>query len=413
MEDNSHLEKRIIEAAQTLNLSPKIVARLTKPDRIIKTKIPVGSKEIKYFRGFRCQYNNALGPYKGGIRYSLGVSQEEVEILAMLMTSKCALVNLPFGGGKGGIAVDPFKLSKKELEELSRGYVKKLFPCLGPYQDIPAPDMNTNPQIMEWMVDEYSKIAGEKTPPAFTGKPLSWQGLEGRIEATGYGGTVILDKLEQKFGFKPSQTTLAIQGFGNVGYNFSHFAQKKGYKIIAVSEKEGGIYVDQGLDPEATLKCREQNGEIAGCYCRGSVCNADWGEEISNSELLGMDVDILVPAAVENVITEKNASRIGAKFIIEMANAPTTLKAQKILEKRDKVVVPDILANSGGVVASYFEWVKGTKGGKWNKTKVFSEISEALKDSFEQVFKTSQDHKISLREASYLLAVSRIAEALR
>lgn len=412
MNNNYHLEKRIIEAAKTLNLDSKVIARLTQADRIIKTEIPVGSREVKHFTGFRCQYNNALGPYKGGIRYSPEVSEEEVEVLAMLMTWKCALINLPFGGGKGGIIVDPFQLTQEELEELSRGYVRKLFPCIGPHQDIPAPDVNTNTQIMDWMVEEYSKIAGKETPAAFTGKSLSKEGLEGRMEATGYGGTVILDKLQQQFRFNPSEVTLAIQGFGNVGYNFAYFANQKGYKIIAVSEKEGGIYVGEGLDPEATLKCKEQNGEIGGCYCRGSVCNADWGEQISNPELLEMDVDILIPAAVENVITSENASKIKAKFIIEMANAPTTLKAQRILSQREKIVIPDILANSGGAVGSYLEWVKGTKGGEWNKEKVFSKISETLQDSFDEVFKTSRDHHTSLRKASYLLAVSRVIRAM-
>lgn len=408
-------QKRLRKIASQLKLEPEILQELEEPHRIIKFQIPVlmdnGKKKI--FFGFRSQHNNALGPYKGGIRYHPEVSENEIKALSMLMTWKCSLVDLPFGGAKGGVIVNPEELSQEELEKLSRGYVKEVFPLIGPEKDIPAPDVNTNPQIMAWMVDEYSKLKGKETPAAFTGKPLEVWGLEGRSEATGYGGVVILKKLQEIFGFKPEKTTLAIQGFGNVGSNFARFAALSGYRIIAVSEIEGGIYVKEGLNPEEVLRCRERKGKIAGCYCVGSVCDLSYGKQITNKEILEMEVDILVPAAVENVITEDNAPKIKAKYIIEMANGPVTPEAQEILEEREIISVPDFLANAGGVIASYFEWLQSKEKRRWKKDETLRELAKKLDHAFEKVWALSQGEKINLRRAAHLLAIERVAKAIK
>jgi len=405
---------QFLEIAKILNLKPEIVEELKEPQRIIKFQIPVkmddGKKKI--FFGFRVQHNNALGSYKGGIRFHPEVSEDEIKALSMLMTWKCSLAGIPFGGGKGGVIVDPRKLSRGELERLSRGYVKGVFPFIGPDLDIPAPDVNTNPQIMAWMTDEYSKLKREDCPAAFTGKPLEMWGLAGRNEATGYGGVVTLKKLAEIFNLNPKETTLAIQGFGNVGSNFAQFAFKAGFKILAVSEVDGGVYVKNGLDPEATLKCREEKGKISGCYCVGSVCDLSFGKGISNKEILGMEVDVLVPAAVENVITKENAPKIKAKYVIEMANGPVTSEAENILQKRGIISVPDILANSGGVIASYFEWLQGKEKKLWEREKVLKGLSKILEESFEKVFNLAKKEKINLRRSAEILAVERVVKAM-
>jgi len=411
----SQTQKQFIEIAKFLNLESEIIQQLKEPQRILKFQIPVrmDNGKIKVFFGFRSQHNNSLGPYKGGIRYHPNVSEDGIKALSMLMTWKCSLVGLPFGGGKGGVVVNPLELSGNELERLSRGYVNKVFPLIGPNIDVPAPDVNTNAQIMAWMVDEYSKLKGKDSPAAFTGKPLEMWGIKGRKEATGYGGVVILEKLSKAFDLKPEKTTLAIQGFGNVGYHFAYFAFKKGFKIIAISEAEGGIYVSKGLNPEETLKCKEAKGKIAGCYCVGSVCDTSFGKKITNRELLQMPVDVLVPAAVENVIAKENAPRIRAKYIIEMANAPVTPEALSILDKRGALSVPDILANAGGVVASYFEWLQSKEKKKWKKRKVLEDLSATLGKTFDKVWDLSQREKISLRKASYFIAINKVAKAIK
>jgi len=408
-------QKQLRKIANFLKIEPEILQELEEPHRVIKFQIPVlmDDGKVKIFSGFRSQHNNAFGPYKGGIRFHPDVSEDEIKALSMLMTWKCALVGLPFGGGKGGVIVEPRELSRGELERLSREYVRGIFPWIGPDIDIPAPDINTNPQIMAWMTDEYSKLKSQETPAAFTGKPLDLWGLEGREEATGYGGVVILEKLKKIFGFRPQDTTFAIQGFGNVGSNFAHFAFQEGYKIIALSEREGGIYVPEGLNPEQTLRCREEKGKIAGCYCVGSVCDLSLGKQITNEEFLEMKVDILVPAAVENVITKNNAPKIKAKYIIEMANGPVTSGAQAILEKRKILSVPDILANAGGVIASYFEWLQSKEKKKWEREQTFNELSKILKKAFDKVYSLSKKEDINLRRAAYLIAIYRVAKAMR
>jgi len=409
------IQKKIERAIEFNGLSSEIAEQIRIPQRVIRFQIPIvrdnGKREI--FLGYRSQHNNTLGPYKGGIRFHPKVSEKEVVALSILMSLKTSLVGLPFGGAKGGVAVDPFNLSRRELEIISRQYVREVFPFIGPDTDIPAPDVNTNPQIMAWMVDEYSKLAGIFTPESFTGKPIELGGLKGRKEATGYGAAVILEKLKEIYNFSPKKTTLAIQGFGNVGYHFAKYAFEKGYKIVALSEKNGGVYLKQGLDPEKVSECREINNKIAGCYCRGSVCDFQEGKEISNRKLLEIDVDVLVPAAVESVITKENASNIKAKYILSIANGPLTEKGEAILRKNNKIIVPDILANAGGVIASYLEWIQGKERKLQEKEEVLKEISKRMSRAFDRVWKFKEEKGVSSGEAAFSLALTRIVNNIR
>jgi len=417
MEENNiflEAQKRFIETANKLGLKQSLIDELKEPNFLSKFQVPVlmDNGETKVFTAFRSQHNNVFGPYKGGIRFYENVSEEEIKTLSMLMTWKCSLAGIPFGGGKGGVIVNPRDLSEKELENLSRGYVKKLFTLIGPHKDVPAPDMNTNSQIMAWMVDEYSKLSGEESSAAFTGKSLDMNGLKGRNEATGYGGVVILEKLKEVLNLKPEETTVAIQGFGNVGFHFAKFAFEKGYKVIALSEYGGGIYLEKGFNPDKVSECRSQKGQISGCYCNGSVCDVQEGKTITNEELLEIKVDVLVPAAIENVINSENVSNIQAKYIIAMANNPITKDAQRVLEERGIIVAPDFLSNSGGVVASYFEWLQAIEGEVWEKQRTFDGLIEILGKAFDEVWNLSKEKEISLNKAAYILAVSRIAEAI-
>jgi len=405
-------QKEFKKIAEQLNIKADLVEKLSSPDRVIEFQIPVEVNENKrFFTAFRSQHDNTLGPYKGGIRFHPGVSYQEVKALSMLMSWKCALVNLPFGGGKGGIMVDPRKLSEQQLKRLSEGYVEGLVSLIGSEKDVPAPDINTNSKIMDWMASKYSELTGEKGSATFTGKGLQNGGLEGRNEATGYGGAVILNKLREKLDLDSSQTTVAVQGFGNVGSNFAKFASEKGFKIIALSEASGAIYLEEGFDPEKVLECKKRTGEIAGCYCKGSVCDYEEGKEMSNKELLEMDVDILVPAAVEDVITKENADEIKANYVISMANSPVTEEAREVLASKDKIVIPDILANAGGVSASWMEYQQSKGRERWNKKEVFSELDKRLGRAFDEVWAKSKKEKIDLKTASLQVAVQKIAES--
>ena len=410
------VQNKLEKVGKIMDIPREFIDDLKTPNFFAKAKISLimDNGQRRNFLAFRSQHNNALGPYKGGIRFHPKVSEEEVKALSLLMTLKCSLVGIPFGGAKGGIIVNPKELSKRELEELSRQYVRMFFSIIGPDKDIPAPDVNTNPQIMAWMVDEYSHLNGKFTPGAFTGKPEELWGLKGRNEATGYGGVVMLEKLREVMKLEPSKTTIALQGFGNVGYHFAKFAYEKGYKIMSISEEEGGIYLKGGLTPETVKSCKEEKGRIDDCYCRGSVCDyRDDGKEMSNEEVLESDVDVLVPAAVENVITEDNADKIRAKYIIAMANGPITEKAQEILEKNGKIIIPDFLANAGGVTASYFEWLQAKQGNLWEKEKTFKELSRIMGEAFDKAWKFSEENKVSLEMAALFLAVKRVIDSIK
>jgi glutamate dehydrogenase/leucine dehydrogenase len=384
------------------------IEKLKTPDRVIegKLKIKMDDGKTQEFAAYRSQHNNARGPYKGGIRYHQDVSLEEVKALSTWMTWKCATTGIPYGGGKGGIVVDPTKLSMRELEDLSREYAKLIADHIGPWMDVPAPDVNTNGQIMAWMVDEWQQIMTKKgmvmeNPLAtFTGKPLELGGSEGREEATGLGGVFILEQLAEKLKLKPDQTTIAIQGFGNVGYWFALHAADRGYKVVAVSGSRGGIYNTAGLDPRGVMAEKAKTGKLAG------------GMDISNADLLELDVDILVPAALENVITAENAPRIKAKAIIEMANGPVTPEADQILEKNKVLLIPDVLANAGGVTTSYFEWVQNLHGYSWGHAEVISKLEPLMVAAFASMWRQKETAHVSGRMATYMSAVKRVVDTM-
>ena len=407
----------IKKTAQSLKLSDSTICRLIEPEMIHEFSFPtrMDNGNVKIFKGWRIQHNSALGPYKGGIRFHPDTVREEVQALATLMSIKCAVAGLPFGGGKGGVVVDPKKLSAAELERLSRAYAAKIARFVGPDLDVPAPDVNTNPKIMAWMLDEYEKIAGHKSPAAFTGKPVDRGGSLGRTEATGRGGVIILKALLGKFDASLQQfnnLTVAVQGFGNVGYYFSQIARNEGFKIVAVSDSRGGVYVKDGLDPATTLSCKKEKGSVAGCYCKGSVCDVKYGRPVSNEELLELSVDILVPAALENVINGQNMAKIKAKIIVEMANGPITEEAYEYLVKKGVIIVPDVLANSGGVTVSYLEWVQGKQGYWWTEKEVNDKLEAMMIKAFDAIWEKSVAKKIPFKQAAFEVAIEQIVAAL-
>jgi glutamate dehydrogenase/leucine dehydrogenase len=416
------LEKTVSGEQKLRSLHNKI-ARLRVPQRIINVNIPVtmdsGSERI--FEGYRVQFNDARGPFKGGIRFHRDVSLDEVKALSFWMAMKCAVADLPLGGGKGGIIVDPKQLSQAELERLSRGYARAIADVIGPDKDVPAPDVNTNGVIMGWMVDEYLAWKDAKWGltnkekksyrGTFTGKRIEDGGSEGREEATGLGGLYVLRAILKKLGLK-GKLTVAVQGFGNVGYNVAKFFVEAGFKVVAVSDSKGGIYVPDGINPALTMECKKKNGYLAGCYCSGSVCDLNRGQQINNDALLELPVDIIVPAALENVLTADNAKRIKAKVVLEMANGPTTPEADVELFARGIPVIPDILSNSGGVSVSAFEWEQNLKGEHWDKKKVNDKLMKKMETAASNVWEASKKYKIDLRTAAFVVALDRILAAM-
>ena len=418
----NHLLKDTIlcleKAAEIIGLDKKKMRTLEKPKRILKASLKIKTDKgmIKSFPAYRVQFNNKLGPFKGGIRFHPLVDLNEMEALALMMTLKNALIDIPFGGAKGGVRVDPLKLSKKELEALSRAYVAAFYKHLGPQKDIPAPDINTNPQIMAWMIDEYSRLLGKIELASFTGKPKELGGSEIREQATAQGGVYVLESFLKKIKFKRKNLEAAIQGFGNVGANTAKILYDQGYKIIALSDIKGGIVIkskkrkgDIGLNPHKVEECVKEKGTLAGCYCRGSVCEVpNDHQKISNQKLLELETDILIPAAIENQITVKNAKRIKAKIILEMANGPTTFKADKILNQRGILVIPDLLANAGGVAVSYFEWLSNIKNEVWDKAESINCLKAMMESGLDKVYELSRQYKTDLRTAGYALALQRL-----
>lgn len=404
------VESYIENAAKILSLTKEEIFLLKKPKDILEFELAIKSKDgkEKKFQAFRVQHNNNLGPYKGGIRFHPQTDLEEVKALAMLMSFKNAIANLPYGGAKGGITVNPKELSQEELKELSCEFVRKFFSFIGPNKDIPAPDVNTNPQIISWMAEEYSRIAGKWTPAAFTGKSLEKGGLEGRDEATGFGGLIILEKI---LGLQsPKKLTVAIQGFGNVGEHIAQLLYDKGYKIIAVSDSKGGVFAREGLNIPLVSKCKREKGMVSHCYCIGSVCDYRGNGKISNNDLLELDVDILIPAALENAINENNTGKIKAKIILEMANGGLTYKAEQILTKKKVLIIPDILANAGGVIGSYLEWQQNLKDEHWQKKEVFGKIKEILDKAADNLIKTQKKYKVSLKQAAFVMGIGKIMD---
>lgn len=404
-------------AAKILNLDENILEILKQPKKIFQMSIPVkmDNGKIKVFTGYRVQYNNARGPFKGGIRFHPDVNLDEVKALSFWMAIKCAVINIPFGGGKGGVIVDPKKLSLGESERLSRGYIQAFHQFIGPNIDVPAPDVYTTPQVMAWMMDEYSKLSGENSPGVITGKPVEIGGSIGRDTATAQGGFYVLEELVKKLNIHPKKTTMVIQGFGNAGGNFAHLAWHAGYRIIGVSDSKTAIIDPKkiGFDYHVIEPLKTKKGIVDVCNCATIKCACKNHQHVTNEKLLQSDCDILVLAALENQITHANAGRIKAKIIMELANGPTTPEADKILYKKEKIVLPDVLANAGGVAVSYFEWVQNLQNYYWSKNEVFSRLKTLITKSFDDTWNYSRNHKVDMRASAFVLAVGRIAQAMR
>ncbi|RLE95981.1 MAG: glutamate dehydrogenase [Thermoprotei archaeon] len=397
--------KQLEHVARLIDLDTGILEILKKPKREIIVHLPVkmDTGEIKVFTGYRVHHNDARGPFKGGIRYHPNVNLDEVRALAMWMTWKTSVMDLPYGGAKGGITCNPKEMSRGELERLTRRYTYAIREFIGPYVDIPAPDVYTNPQTMAWIADTYSGLQGRWEPGVVTAKPIEIGGSQGRTEATGLGTMITAREAVKKLGLsKP--ITVAVQGFGNVGYYAAYFSHQWGYKVVAVSDSKGGIYNPDGLNPEAVMEHKRKTRSVVGY---------PGARNISNEELLELDVTILVPAAIEGVITEKNADKIKAKVISEGANGPTTPEADKILHEKGIVVVPDILANAGGVTCSYFEWVQALTREWWTKEEVFQKLENKMVKAFEEVYKIYKERNVDMRTAAYIIAVSRVARAMQ
>jgi glutamate dehydrogenase (NAD(P)+) len=389
-------------AARILNLEPGIWQMLTHPKRQIIVSCPVqmDTGEIQVFTGYRVQYNVTLGPAKGGIRYHPDVSLDEVTTLAAWMTWKCAVAQLPFGGGKGGVICDPTKMSKRELEALTRRYTAEIIDAIGPDKDVPAPDVNTNEQIMAWISDTYSMHVGHSSTSVVTGKPVEMGGSLGRREATGRGAMIVAREAAKHLGFGLNGARVAIQGFGNVGSIGAELMTREGAKIIGVTDWKGGVQNDKGLDIAKLIGYVKEHKTVAGFT---------GGEPLAAKDVFKLDVDVLVPAALEKQITAENVNEIKAKLIIEGANGPTTPEAHKALHERGVFVVPDILANAGGVTVSYFEWVQDRHGYFWTEREVNERLEAKMCEAFNVVLETAQKYKVDMRAAAYIVAINRVA----
>ncbi len=410
--------KQFEKASEHAKLSEDTKTSLMQPMQLIEAAVPIRTEKgsIMLFPGYRVRYNDILGPTKGGIRYSPDLKQQEVKGLAFLMTFKCALAELPFGGAKGGVKVDPKRISKHELEHLSRSYVNCIYDNIGPDVDILAPDMYTNEMIMAWMADEYSKLSRKICLAVATGKPVSYGGSLGRKDATAKGAVHMVELWRKGNGKSPKETTVAIQGYGNVGYNIAKILHKNSYKVKAVSDSKGGIRCkpDQDcIDPVEVMKAKKEKGMVSKYYCKGSVCDSDSYDSISNEDILELDVDIVIPAAVEGVINKDNADKIKAKLICEVANSPTTYSADEILQKNGVLVIPDIAANAGGVIVSYLEWVQNRQAYYWKAEEIDDQLKQRMKDIYSRIRGISKDKKIPLRTAAYVAAIHHIDQAVK
>ena len=405
---------RLDKAAAFANIDNEAVEQLRFPKACLEVSIPVRMDDgsLKIFTGYRVHHNDVRGPTKGGIRFHPNVSLDEVKSLAFWMTIKCAVVGIPYGGGKGGVIVDPKELSRMELERLSRGYISQIANFIGPDTDIPAPDVYTNSMIMGWMMDEYSKIVRRLSPAVITGKPIPLGGSQGREDATARGGYYCIKELEKKRQWNPKNIRVAVQGFGNAGQFIADMLYRDGYKVVAISDSKGGIYRPQGFDVPSIIHMKNKSKELQAVYCEGSVCQLVDATNISNEELLELDVDILIPAALENQITKDNAANVKAPVIIELANGPTTTDADLILQKKGTLIVPDILANAGGVTVSYFEWVQNKSGYYWSLETIHQRLEEIMLREFRNVYALMEKHKTDMRTAAYIHALNRHAEAV-
>ena len=396
--------KQLDRAAAVAYIHPDTLKRVREAEREVRVSIPLKKDDgtLEIFEGYRVQHSSARGPYKGGIRFHPETNMDEVRALALWMSMKCAVADIPMGGGKGGITVDPKTLSKGELERLARGWVQKLFPLLGPRVDVPAPDVNTTGEIMSWMADEYQKITGDKTNATFTGKPLEKGGSEGRVQATGMGGFYAFDALKEQLGIKEG-ARIAIQGMGNVGGNAAKIFSEHGYKIVAMSDSKSGIVHSKGLDVAAVLAYKEKHRTLEGFPD---------AKKVTNEAILELPAEVLIPAALENQITADNASNIEARLVLELANGPTTPEADDVLFSRGVAVVPDILANAGGVVVSTFEWEQNLKGEHWSEKEVLDKLKLLMETQSRTVYERAKVLKTDLRRAAFVIALERISAAL-
>lgn len=395
----------IRRALEKLGYSEEVYELLKEPLRMLTVKIPVRMDDgsVKVFTGYRAQHNDAVGPTKGGIRFHPDVTEKEVKALSIWMSLKCGIVDLPYGGGKGGIVCDPRTMSFRELERLSRGYVRAVSQIVGPTKDIPAPDVFTNSQIMAWMMDEYSKIDEFNSPGFITGKPLVLGGSHGRESATAKGVTICIREAAKKRGIDLKGARVVVQGFGNAGSYLSKFLNDAGAKVVGISDVYGGLYDPDGLDIDYLLDRRDSFGTVTNLF----------KDTITNKELLELECDILVPAAVENQITEENAPNIKADIVVEAANGPTTLKATEILTERGVLIVPDVLASAGGVTVSYFEWVQNNQGFYWSEEEIEKKLEAVMVKAFNNVYETAETRGVDMRLAAYMVGVRKMAEACK
>lgn len=399
-------QKQLKKAMDVLKMGEDIYEVLKEPKEYLEVSVPVrmDNGKVRVFHGYRVHHNNIRGPYKGGIRFHPDVNVNEVKALAFWMTWKCAVVDIPYGGAKGGVICNPKEMSEGELERLSRGYVRALGDFIGPEKDIPAPDVYTNPQIMAWMMCEFSKRKGYNVPGVITGKPVEVFGSEGRNEATGNGLAFATREVLKYLKLNPENMTATIQGYGNLGHVVADRYLEMGIKVIAASDSKGAIYNPDGLNPHEILAHKKKTGSVVGL--RGT-------KKITNEQLLEMKCDILAPCALENVITKENANKIKAKIIMEGANGPTTPEAENILHKKKILVVPDILANAGGVTVSYFEWVQNLTNYYWSEKEVNEKLDCIMTKAFCKTVEMLEKHKVDMRTAAYILAVKRVAETMR
>ena len=398
-------QNQIKNACDKLNTDKAVYEILKNPMRVMSVSFPVRMDDgsIKSFTGYRSQHNNACGPFKGGIRFHENVNLDEVKALSTWMTFKCSVVGIPYGGGKGGITINPNDYSENEIEKISREFTKAIYPIIGEKEDIPAPDVNTNGKIISWMVDEYSKLEGELTPGAFTGKPINFYGSEARVEATGYGVANMAIKSCEKLGIDISSSKVAIQGFGNVGKFAGLYIEQAGAKVVAVSDSSATLYNPEGINIRELIKYKDIHKSIKG-YDKASLIKED---------IITIDVDILMPCALENQITSKNADNIKAKIIVEGANGPTTPEADKIIFEKNIVLIPDILANSGGVIVSYFEWLQNLTRDRWNFEEVQKKQRKLMDEAFENIWELSNYYNVDIRTASYMMSIKRISEIMK
>lgn len=392
-------------ALKEMGIGEEFYELLKEPLRLLTVRIPIRMDDgsVKVFTGYRAQHNDAVGPTKGGIRFHPNVTEEEVKALSMWMTIKCGIANLPYGGGKGGIQCDPRTLSFRELERLSRGYVRAISQLVGPTKDIPAPDVYTNSQIMAWMMDEYSRIREFDSPGFITGKPLVLGGSAGRESSTAQGVLLLIREAAQVSGIPLEEARVIIQGFGNAGSFLAKFLHEAGASIVGISDANGALYDPDGLDVQYLLDRRDSFGSVTNLFPNA----------ISNKDVLIKECDILVPAAIENQITQENASQIKAKIVVEAANGPTTAKATEILTERGILLVPDVLASAGGVIVSYFEWVQNNQGYYWSEEEVQQKLEQILIQSFHNIYQTSQQKKVDMRLAAYMVGLKRMVEAIK